>query len=71
MPIDRETEHCLPLKEARSLFASQPHYKTLLYWADAAEGYKGIVLETFKEGNALITSREAVSRFIAAINEEA
>jgi hypothetical protein len=59
-------EERLPLVDARKLFASKPKLQTLLMWA--YDGYRGKVrLETYREGRTTMTTRQAVERFILAI----
>ena len=63
-------EELIDLTKAAALFADgsgrKPHVATLRRWAK--NGCRGYRLQTIFVGNRLMTSRQAASRFLAAIN---
>ena len=60
------TEEPITLNEARELFPGRPHLATVFRWT--LNGYAGNKLESIRVGHKHFTSREAVQRFIAAMN---
>lgn len=60
-------EEKLTLKVASGLdlFEDRPSQKKLWYWCRL--GFRGHKLEWKREGNYILTSREAVARFLEAI----
>lgn len=62
--IDHETEHLLSMTAATKLLPNRPDVATLWRWRTA--GCRGVKLETILFGGRRYTSREALSRFIAA-----
>lgn len=62
------TEHPLSLKEAARELPKPVATSTVYRWA--LRGVRGLKLETVKIGAQLITSREAITRFITALNAE-
>lgn len=69
--IDPETEDLMPLAEAARLpllrkGGSYTHPGTLSRWATA--GVCGEKLETLRIGARIFTSRQAVERFLSALN---
>lgn len=46
-------------------FEERPSYYKILRWV--RHGFRGTRLESKREGNAIMTSREAVERFLEAI----
>ncbi|MBX7165135.1 MAG: DUF1580 domain-containing protein [Pirellulales bacterium] len=68
MAIDVNREKLLTFNEvAEQLFASwRPDAATWFRWA--TKGLRGVRLETVKVGGKVLTSREAVHRFVAATN---
>lgn len=61
------TEKKIRLKCVMSLpiFEERPSYYKVLRWA--RHGFRGIKLESKREGNFIMTSCEAVARFLEAI----
>jgi len=71
--IDIATETVLALTEAAAVLPplrgrKRPSYSTLWRWA--TKGINGVRLETVKIGGTSFTSREALQRFVAALNAE-
>jgi hypothetical protein len=66
--IDHENEHLLSMTAAAKLLPGRPNVATLWRWRTA--GCRGHRLETILFGGRRYTSREAISRFLAAINGE-
>lgn len=66
--IDVETDELLPLARAGRVLnpAAPPHNSTLWRWA--LGGVRGVKLETVRIGGRTFTSREALLRFMAALN---
>lgn len=64
--INIHTEQIMGLKEARSIIPGNPAPATLWRWR--TRGVRGAKLETVVVGNRRYTSREAVSRFVEAMN---
>lgn len=52
------------LSQAAAEIPSQPHFSTVLRWSQ--RGINDVRLETYKIGGRLITSRQAVDRFLHA-----
>lgn len=61
------TEQVVTLREASKLIPTRPHIATLHRWC--YRGVKGHKLETYLIGNRLVTSAEAVTRFLTAIQQ--
>lgn len=59
-------EDRVTLAEASKLFTSRPSLSTLKRWT--REGYRGIKLEHYREGASIMTSHQAVLRFIERTN---
>lgn len=55
------------LKAAIPLVPTQPTFSTIYRWATV--GYRGHKLEVYRCGSRLITSTEAVARFLAATQD--
>ena len=67
MPL--EGEHLIPLANACKLVPGCPvHWNTIRRWSRA--GYRGVRLETVRVGLRLLTSEEAVRRFVASVSSE-
>lgn len=66
--IDHETEHLLSMTAAAKLLPGRPNVATLWRWRTA--GCRGHRLETILFGGRRYTSREAITRFLCAINGE-
>jgi hypothetical protein len=66
--IDHETEHLLSMTEAAKLLPGRPNVATLWRWRTS--GCRGHRLETLLFGGRRYTSREAIARFLSAINGE-
>lgn len=66
--IDHETEDLLSMTAAAKLLPGRPNVATLWRWRTS--GCRGHKLETFLFGGRRYTSREAISRFLFAINGE-
>jgi len=70
MPIDATTESVICLTDAAGLIprrrgGRQCHVSTLFRWT--TRGCKGVRLESIQVGGTRCTSREALSRFFAAL----
>lgn len=63
--IDATCENLISLSKAK--LPGNPHIATRWRWA--GKGVRGVRLETIVVGGQRFTSVEAVSRFIAALNE--
>lgn len=63
------TEDALSLPQAARELPGRPDASTLWRWSKA--GLRGVRLETFKIGSRLFTTRQAVTRFVAATQEPA
>lgn len=66
------TEDVISLTEARNFLPEvegqkRPHVSTVWRWS--LRGVGGVKLETVKIGSRIVTSKQAVTRFIAAITE--
>lgn len=59
-------EDLLTLPQAAAEFPGRPHSSTV--WRYARFGHNGVKLETIRAGGKVFTSREAVTRFLAASN---
>lgn len=59
-------ETVIPLGEVPALVPLRPAMGTVYRWAQSGVG--GVVLETAKVGGKVVTSKEAVRRFLAALN---
>jgi hypothetical protein len=66
--IDHENEQLLSMIAASKLLPGRPNVATLWRWRTA--GCRGHRLETILFGGRRYTSREAITRFLAAINGE-
>ena len=66
--IDVEREHLIPLTDARNYLPSRPSKRTLFRWALKGYGEHRIRLESVKLGVQRWTSKEAIRRFVIAIN---
>lgn len=62
--IDHENEQLLSMTQAAKLLPGRPDVATLWRWRTS--GCRGIKLESILFGGRRYTSREALSRFIAA-----
>ena len=71
--IDPLSEECLTLSQAAKRL---PHLRgdrpvaPSTVWRWAQSGVRGVKLETVRIGNTMCTSVEALSRFLAAINDQ-
>lgn len=63
-----QQEDRLTLPHARNLFAVRPSLATLQRWTKHGYGRR-IKLESYKEGKVLVTTKQAVERFILAVSE--
>ncbi|MCC9602884.1 DUF1580 domain-containing protein [Stieleria sp. JC731] len=66
------TEDVISLTEARNFLPEvrgqkRPHVSTVWRWS--LRGVGGVKLETVKIGSRIVTSKQAVTRFIAATTE--
>lgn len=70
MSIDIDLENLVPFSDARTAFPGDKRLSlaTLHRWR--IKGVRGVRLETVLIGGLRYTSREAISRFIAAQNAE-
>jgi hypothetical protein len=66
--IDHEREQLLSMTAAAKFLPGRPSVETLWRWRTA--GCRGHKLETLLFGGRRYTSREAIARFLAAINGE-
>jgi hypothetical protein len=66
--IDHENEHLLSMTAAAKLLPGRPAVETLWRWRTS--GCRGHRLETILFGGRRFTSREAITRFLRAINGE-
>jgi hypothetical protein len=66
--IDHENEHLLSMTAAAKLLPGRPNVATLWRWRTG--GCRGHRLETILFGGRRYTSREAIKRFLGAINGE-
>ena len=62
------TEDVITLREAARLLPKRPHHATLWRWAN--KGVGGIRLESVKQGRDLLTSKQALNRFLRALNAD-
>ena len=67
--LDLLTEEVITLSEVRKFLPNvegqnRPHLSTIWRWS--LRGVGGVKLETVKIGSRVVTSRQAVTRFIAA-----
>lgn len=71
MAIDLETEELVPLtaEGAGQLFPGGKSYESLRRYRDV--GFRGVKLDCVRQGWPWFTSKEAVLRFIAAMNDQA
>jgi len=65
MSIKKET--VISLKDARKEFPLPPNIHAIYRWA--SHGVAGDRLETFKQGGKMLTSKEAVARFLDSQNQ--
>ena len=65
--LDLLTESVISLQQAVKLLPNRPRRETVWRWTHRGVG--GITLETVQIGREILTSEEAVHRFIAAIND--
>jgi len=70
MAIDCDTEDLIPFNKARSAFPGRDNLalQTLHRWR--LRGVRGVKLETCLCGGLRMTSREAISRFLASQNRD-
>lgn len=67
MPIDIHVEDLAPLTRAGNLWIpTRPNVSTIWRWS--TRGIRGHKLEVVRIGGVTCTSREAVTRFLSAIN---
>lgn len=66
--IDMANESLLSIGDATKFLPGHPHVSTLWRWR--MRGVRGIRLETILIGGRRFTSREAIERFVAAINTD-
>jgi hypothetical protein len=66
--IDHENEEIMTLTAASKELPGRPNVATLWRWRTI--GVRGQKLETMLYGGRRVTSREAIARFLAAINGE-
>lgn len=68
-PLNKKllSEDCIAIQDVAFLFpeSNRPSRQTLNRWT--SKGCRGAVLESMKIGGRLVTSREAVQRFLDAI----
>jgi hypothetical protein len=69
MMIDPNTEELISCSEAAKGIPGRPNTSTVWRWQQ--RGVRGIKLESVLVGGKRMTSREAVDRFIAAVNAAA
>ena len=70
--VDLLSEELITLRQAAKEWPRPPRQRALHYctlWRYAQRGKGGVCLETCKLGRDLLTSREAIHRFIAALNK--
>ena len=69
--IDLKTEAILSLKDSCDCFPGRGrlHISTVQRWRQV--GVRGVRLETVRVGGKTFTTREAISRFISAQNQDA
>lgn len=72
MPIDLQSEDVLSLTQAaktlpRRRRGKKPHVATLYRWA--ANGLRGVRLETLQVGGTMCTSMEALQRFFDRLGD--
>jgi len=60
-------EKLITLSEAAELFQRRPTSAAIYRWAN--KGVRGVKLDSTIEGGRRLTSREAVARFRAALNQ--
>ena len=60
--VDLEHEEIVTLSAAAKLLPTRPHVATLYRWA--SRGVNSVTLETIKVGAKIVTSREALHRFM-------
>lgn len=61
------TEDVITLNEAARELPTRTHLSTLYRWAK--RGVNGRKLETVKVGSQIVTSRQALTRFLVALND--
>ena len=66
--IDLSTETLIPWQQVAKYVPGQPHVSTLHRWR--LRGVRGIRLETLLIGGKRFSSREAITRFIVALNAD-
>src|SRR5437773_340557 len=66
--IDTEREELVLLNDARKLFPQRPSKETLWRWA-LGRGLLGVRLDSTLVGSNRYTSKQAIARFITAVNE--
>ncbi len=59
------TESLITLKEIPAMVPTRPCFATVWRWSQ--RGVKGIKLETYKIGSRVVTSEQALHRFLEAI----
>jgi hypothetical protein len=64
MPVHLD-EEIIPLSAASKILPGRPHEASVRRWA---KGIGGCQLETIRCGKRIYTSRQAVERFLAALN---
>lgn len=62
--IDVESERLISFTDAAKLIPGRPNVATLWRWRTA--GIRGVILESVLFGGRRMTSREAITRFVAA-----
>ena len=62
------TEHLLSLTAAAKETPGRPTVRTVWRWASS--GVSGVKLQTLKVGGRTYTSRQALQRFLAELNEQ-
>ena len=66
--IDLSTETLVPWQQAAKFIPGDPHISTLHRWR--LRGVRGKKLETLLVGGKRFSSREAITRFIVALNAD-
>jgi hypothetical protein len=61
------TEDVLTLNQATRELPTRTHLSTLYRWAKS--GVNGRKLETVKVGSQIVTSRQALTRFLLSLND--
>jgi Protein of unknown function (DUF1580) len=65
--MDMEKESLIRLAQAAQELPGRPHLSTVVRWS--LRGIKGVRLETVVVGGRRFTSREAIRRFHASLNQ--